>query len=52
MDEVFFEEMDRTDGYFFPRVSRTFINGELQQELHVERIRVNPGIFDSFFKVR
>lgn len=52
VEEVFFEEMDQTGGYFFPRVSRTFIDGELQKELHIERIRVNPGIFDSFFKVR
>ncbi len=52
VEETYFEEMDEFSGYYFPRVTRTFLDSEFQQELHVERIRVNSGIFDSFFKTR
>ncbi len=51
VEETYFSEMDLVEGYFFPRVSRTYVEGEFQQEVRVERIRLNSGIFDSYFKM-
>lgn len=52
IEETYFVDMDQVEGYYFPRKSRTSVNGELKHELLVERIRVNSGIYDSFFKIR
>lgn len=50
LNEILFEDFDQVDGVWYAKTSRYFLDGKLQQSIEVEKIRLNTGIYDSFFE--
>ncbi|MGJ8650970.1 MAG: hypothetical protein ACSHX4_11470 [Opitutaceae bacterium] len=50
LNEIFYENFEQVDGVWFAKTSRYFMDGKQQQLIEVDKIRLNPGIYDSYFE--
>ncbi|MFP4203991.1 MAG: outer membrane lipoprotein-sorting protein [Opitutales bacterium] len=48
--EVYYSEYSQKEGVYFPQKAEIYHDGEMYQTLHIESLRINAGIFDSFFE--
>lgn len=50
LNEIFYENFEQVEGVWFAKTSRYFMDGKQQQLIEVDKIRLNPGIYDSYFE--
>ncbi len=50
--EAYFSDYSKQNDVWFPLTIKAFKNGQWDQTIHVNSLRVNVGIFDSFFERR
>lgn len=50
LNEIFYEDFVQVEGIWYPKISRYFLDGKLQQLITVDKMRFNSGIYDSYFE--